>query len=185
MFFLKTEIPGLVVIEPKTFEDRRGLFFESFNEKVFREAGITNRFIQDNQSFSKHGVIRGLHYQLAPYAQAKLVRVLSGVILDVAVDIRKKSPAYGRAFRLELSAQNRKQLFIPAGFVHGFSVLSEEAIVLYKCDQSYNKESEAGIRFDDPVLGIDWKISTDKAIVSEKDNELPLFADCRNNFEFE
>ncbi|HZH00201.1 MAG TPA: dTDP-4-dehydrorhamnose 3,5-epimerase, partial [Flavisolibacter sp.] len=145
---------------------------------------ITCAFVQDNQSLSSYGVIRGLHYQAEPFAQAKLVRVLEGVILDVAVDIRKNSPTYGKSFSIELSAENKKQLFIPHGFAHGFSVLSENATVLYKCDQFYNKESEKGIRFDDPVLNIDWKMDAANAIVSEKDLILPLFKDCDTNFEY-
>jgi len=185
MPFHTTDIPGLLVFEPRIFEDGRGYFFESYNRGVFEAGGIDNSFIQDNQSSSSSGVIRGLHYQLHPHAQAKLVRVLYGTILDIAVDIRKGSPSYGRSFSIELSAQNKKQLFIPAGFAHGFSVLSEKAEVLYKCDGLYNKESEAGIAYNDPALNIDWKIPAGKAIISEKDRILPLLADCRNNFVFE
>ncbi len=185
MPFNKTDIPGLLIFEPKVFEDSRGYFFESYNEKVFQQQGIDLRFVQDNQSSSSYGVIRGLHYQLPPYAQVKLVRVLQGKILDVAVDIRKGSPTYVKTFCVVLSEENKKQLFIPAGFAHGFSVLSEKAEVLYKCDAFYNKESDAGIRFNDPVLNIDWKIPADKVIVSEKDKELPAMADCKNNFVFE
>ncbi len=184
MNFKTTDIPGLLIFEPRVFEDNRGYFFESYNEKVFIEAGITNRFVQDNQSCSAYGVIRGLHYQLAPYAQAKLVRVLHGVILDVTVDIRKESPTYGMVYCLEMSSENKKQLFIPEGFAHGFSVLSESAVILYKCDAFYNKECEAGIRFDDPELNIDWQIPAGKEIVSEKDSHLPYFTDARTNFFF-
>ena len=184
MPFIQTDIAGLLVFEPKVFEDNRGYFFEAYNEKIFSEAGIGSRFVQDNQSKSSYGVIRGLHYQLNPFAQAKLVRVLEGNILDVAVDIRKGSPTYGKHFDLELSAENKKQLFIPAGFAHGFSVLSETAIVLYKCNEFYNKESEGGIRFDDADLNINWRIPSGRAIVSEKDLQLPAFGECRNNFEF-
>ncbi|HEV7333029.1 MAG TPA: dTDP-4-dehydrorhamnose 3,5-epimerase [Flavisolibacter sp.] len=184
MPFQQTNIPDLLVFEPKVFEDSRGYFFEAYNEKIFREEGVDIRFVQDNQSRSSYGVIRGLHYQLPPYAQTKLVRVLEGVILDVAVDIRKGSPTFGQSFTIELSAENKKQLFIPAGFAHGFSVLSETAIVLYKCDQFYNKESEGGIRFDDPALHIDWQIESGREIVSEKDTALPSFADCKNTFEY-
>ena len=140
--------------------------------------------MQDNPSRSTYGVIRGLHYQLEPYAQAKLVRVLEGTILDVAVDIRKGSPTFGRHFSIELTGENKKQLLIPAGFAHGFSVLSENAVVLYKCDAFYNKASEGGIIFNDPELNIDWKIDNAKAIVSEKDLSLPVFSKCVNNFEF-
>ncbi|HVZ56135.1 MAG TPA: dTDP-4-dehydrorhamnose 3,5-epimerase [Chitinophagaceae bacterium] len=182
MKFYPANIPGLIVLEPRVLEDERGYFFESFNERNFAEAGIPNRFVQDNQSCSHYGVIRGLHYQLAPYGQAKLVRVLEGTILDVAVDIRQGSPWYGQSFALEMSAENKKQLFIPSGFAHGFSVLSNRAVILYKCDAFYNRESEAGIRFDDPALQIDWKIPAGRAIVSEKDSRLPVLAACRNNF---
>ncbi|MDQ3278415.1 MAG: dTDP-4-dehydrorhamnose 3,5-epimerase [Bacteroidota bacterium] len=184
MPFQTTNLPDLLVFEPKVFEDSRGYFFEAYNEKIFREAGVDIPFVQDNQSRSSYGVIRGLHYQLPPYAQTKLVRVLEGVILDVAVDIRKDSPTFGQSFVIELSADNKKQLFIPAGFAHGFSVLTPTATVLYKCDQFYNKESEGGIRFDDPALGINWKIEVEKAIVSEKDLQLPFLADCKNTFEY-
>ncbi|MGZ8539710.1 MAG: dTDP-4-dehydrorhamnose 3,5-epimerase, partial [Chitinophagaceae bacterium] len=158
MPFIPTKIPGLRVFEPKVFADSRGYFFESYNANIFRQEGIDIVFVQDNQSSSAYGVIRGLHYQLNPNAQTKLVRVLSGSILDVAVDMRKGSPTFGKSFTVELSAENKKQLFVPKGFAHGFSVLSEKAEVLYKCDGFYNKESEGGIRFDDPSLNIDWKI---------------------------
>jgi dTDP-4-dehydrorhamnose 3,5-epimerase len=179
-----TDLPNLLIFEPKVFEDSRGYFFEAYNANNFREEGVDTLFVQDNQSRSSYGVIRGLHYQLPPYAQTKLVRVLEGRILDVAVDIRKGSPTFGQSFALELSAENKKQLFIPAGFAHGFSVLSEVAIVLYKCDQFYNKESEGGILYNDPALNIDWQIEKGKEIVSEKDVALPLFANCKNSFEF-
>lgn len=185
MSFQKTDIPGLWVFEPKVYEDPRGYFFESYNEKIFRQQGLNTRWVQDNQSASAYGVIRGLHYQLNPHAQIKLVRVLQGTILDVVVDIRNGSPAYGKVFSIELSAENKKQLLIPAGLAHGFSVLSDKADVLYKCDAFYNKESEAGIRYDDPVLNIDWKIPAHKIIVSEKDRQLPLLKDCQNNFVFQ
>lgn len=185
MPFHTTDIAGLLVFDPKVFEDNRGYFFESYNRAIFAAAGIDNSFIQDNQSSSSCGVIRGLHYQLNPQAQSKLVRVLYGTVLDVAVDIRRGSPSYGKSFSIELSAENKKQLFIPPGFAHGFSVLSEKAEVLYKCDGLYNKESEAGISYNDPALHIHWKIAAGKAIISEKDKILPLLADCRNNFVFE
>jgi dTDP-4-dehydrorhamnose 3,5-epimerase len=183
MPFYTTEIPGLLIVEPKVFEDSRGYFFEAYNEELFRQNGIDLAFVQDNQSKSSYGVIRGLHYQLNPYAQAKLVRVMEGRILDVAVDIRKGSSTYGKTYSLELSAENKKQLYIPQGFAHGFSVLSETAIVLYKCNEYYNKESEGGIRFDDPSLGIDWGIPKGSEIISEKDLQLPYFAAHKNNFE--
>lgn len=185
MPFIETGLPGLLVFEPTVFEDSRGYFYEAYNEKAFAQQGITTKFVQDNQSCSSYGVIRGLHYQLSPHAQIKLVRVLSGVILDVAVDIRKGSPTFGKVYALELSAQNKKQLYIPAGFAHGFSVLSEMAEVLYKCDAFYNKESEGGILYNDPALEIDWKIAADKAIISDKDIKQPRLADCKNNFVFE
>jgi dTDP-4-dehydrorhamnose 3,5-epimerase len=184
MKFTSTDIKGLVVIEPTVFEDSRGYFFEAYNQSLFEKNGITTQFVQDNQSKSSYGVIRGLHYQLNPSAQAKLVRVLEGRILDVAVDIRKGSPTYGQHFDIELSAENKKQLYIPEGFAHGFSVLSETAIVLYKCNAFYNKASEGGIRFDDATLGIDWQVSAADAIVSEKDLVLPLFKDAQNNFDY-
>jgi dTDP-4-dehydrorhamnose 3,5-epimerase len=184
MAFIKTEFPGLIIIEPTVFKDSRGYFFESYNENNFKAGGIGIKFVQDNQSKSAYGVIRGLHYQLDPYAQTKLMRVLSGSILDIAVDIRTGSPTYGKAFSIELSAENNKQLLIPKGFAHGFSVLSDTAEVMYKCDEFYQKESEAGIAFNDPVLNIDWKIPADKAIISEKDMNQPLLANCKNNFSF-
>ena len=184
MAFEPVSIPGLLIYEPKVFEDSRGYFFESYNANLFRDAHIDHLFVQDNQSSSVYGVIRGLHYQLPPYAQAKLVRVLEGTILDVAVDIRKGSPNFGQVFTIELSAVNKRQLFIPVGFAHGFSVLSEKAEVLYKCDAFYNRESDAGIRYNDPALDIDWKIPKGKEIISEKDQHLPLLSDCKNSFVF-
>lgn len=185
MPFTETPIQGLLIYEPMVFEDARGFFFEAFNEKIFAREGVTGTFVQDNQSHSTFGVIRGLHYQLAPHAQSKLVRVLSGRILDVAVDIRKGSPTYGQHFSIELSAENKKQLYVPQGFAHGFSVLSETADVLYKCDSFYHKESEGSIRYNDPVLQIDWKIPAGKELVSDKDLQSPLFVDCKNNFVLE
>lgn len=164
-----TPIADLVVIVPNVFEDERGHFFESYNQAAFEKNGINYKFIQDNQSLSKQGVIRGLHLQLPPFAQTKLVRVLQGEILDVAVDIRKDSKTYGQHFSIILSAENKKQLLVPQGFAHGFSVLSETAVVSYKVDQLYDKNSERGIRFDDPTLAIDWKVKVTEIIVSEKD----------------
>jgi dTDP-4-dehydrorhamnose 3,5-epimerase len=184
MPFIKTYIRDLLVFEPKVFEDSRGYFFEAYNEEVFKAEGIHTKFVQDNQSRSSYGVIRGLHYQMEPNSQAKLVRVLEGRILDVAVDIRRGSPTFGEHFSIELTSENKKQLMIPAGFAHGFSVLSEIAVVMYKCDSFYNKNSEGGILFNDPALNIDWKISDGNAIVSDKDLALPLFSECQNNFEF-
>ncbi|HUR66580.1 MAG TPA: dTDP-4-dehydrorhamnose 3,5-epimerase [Chitinophagaceae bacterium] len=185
MPFTKTDIPGLLIFEPKLFEDSRGYFFESYNESVFKSGGIDIRWVQDNQSSSTYGVIRGLHYQLSPFAQNKLVRVLRGKILDVAVDIRKGSPTYGKSFSEVLSAKNKKQLFIPRGFAHGFSVLSKKAEVLYKCDAFYNKDSEAGIIYNDAELSIDWRLPEKHAIISEKDQLLPSLAQCTNSFVLE
>jgi dTDP-4-dehydrorhamnose 3,5-epimerase len=171
----KTTIQDLVIITPRVFEDSRGFFFEPYNQGKFHENGINYQFIQDNQSFSRRGVIRGLHLQINLFAQAKLVRVLEGEILDVALDLRKNSPTYGQHFSIVLSAENKKQLMVPHGFAHGFSVLSETASVMYKVDQLYNKESERGIRYDDPALAIDWELSPEEVIVSEKDLILPGF----------
>ena len=171
----KTNINDLVIITPTVFEDSRGYFFEAYNQAKFLENGIDYSFIQDNQSFSKRGVVRGLHVQINPFAQAKLVRVLQGEILDVAVDLRKNSATYGQYFSVILSADNKKQLMVPYGFAHGFSVLSESASVLYKVDQLYHKESERGIRYDDRILAIDWQLEPNEIIVSEKDLILPSF----------
>jgi dTDP-4-dehydrorhamnose 3,5-epimerase len=184
MPLIKTGIAGLWVFEPKIFGDHRGYFFESYNAKTFAEEGIDTLFIQDNQSSSSYGVIRGLHYQLNPFAQTKLVRVLSGRILDIAVDIRTGSPTYGQSYAIELSAENKKQLYIPAGFAHGFSVLSEKAEVFYKCDAFYNKDSEAGIKYNDSTLAIDWQIPAGKELISEKDEQLPALSASKNNFSF-
>lgn len=173
----KTFIKDLVIIEPKIFEDERGYFFEAYNQAKCNQAGINYKFIQDNQSFSKRGVIRGLHLQINPFAQAKLIRVLEGEILDVAVDLRKNSPTYGQYESVILSAKNKKQLMVPPGFAHGFSVLSDTASVLYKVDQVYDKNSERGIRFDDPTLNIDWQLNPNEIIVSDKDLVLPYFED--------
>ena len=185
MPFIKTEFPGLLIFEPKIWGDERGYFFESYNQKVFILEDISINFIQDNQASSSYGVIRGLHYQLDPYAQTKLIRVLSGNILDVAVDIRKNSPTYGKAYTIELSAENKKQLLVPKGFAHGYSVISETAEVFYKCDEFYNKESEGGIAYNDPALNIDWGVDNDKAIISEKDRQHPGLSECKNNFVYE
>ena len=185
MPFITTAFPGLLIFEPKVWEDDRGYFFESYNQKIFSGEGVQIKFVQDNQASSVYGVIRGLHYQLNPYAQTKLIRVLSGSILDVVIDIRKNSPTYGKVYTLELSAENKKQLLVPKGFAHGYSVISETAEVFYKCDEFYNKESEGGIAWNDPVLNIDWKIDKNKAIISEKDMQYPGFNECKNNFEYE
>ena len=184
MPFIETGIEGLLVFEPKVFEDSRGYFFEAYNADTFSANGVQYRFVQDNQSSSSFGVIRGLHFQRNPHAQTKLVRALSGKILDVAVDIRAGSSTYGKVFSIELSGENKKQLLIPQGFAHGFSVLSERAEVFYKCDSFYNKESDGGIYFGDPALAIDWKIDAANAIISDKDLSLPLLANCQHNFIF-
>ncbi len=182
MKIIETGIKDLLVIEPRVFHDNRGYFFESYSKKKFIEAGLNYDFVQDNQSKSEYGVIRGLHYQLAPYAQAKLVRVLQGKVLDVAVDLRKNSPTFGKSFTIELSEDNFLQLLVPRGFAHGFSVLSETAVFAYKCDNFYNKSAERGILYSDPKLAIDWKIPRNKAIVSDKDKINPNFDVAEMNF---
>lgn len=185
MNIIKTEIPDLIIIEPKLFEDERGYFYESYNAAKLEENGINIQFVQDNQSKSQLGVIRGLHYQLMPYQQTKLIRAIEGTILDVVVDIRENSSAYGKVFSIELSVENKKQLLVPVGFAHGFSVLSPTAVVSYKCDNFYHPEAERGIHFNDPGLDIDWKISYEEAIVSPKDNALPLMVNAEMNFIFD
>ena len=177
MHFIKTEIEGVYIVEPRVFEDERGHFFESYSQTKFEGAGLHYDFIQDNQSKSSYGTVRGLHFQKGEHAQAKLVRLLEGTVLDVAVDLRKGSPTYGKHVAVELSAENKRQLLIPRGFAHGFSVLSETAVFAYKCDNQYCKESEGGIRYDDPQLAIDWKVEKGKELLSEKDRNLPLFAE--------
>ena len=177
MNIIETAIPGLRIIEPKVFGDARGYFFESWNCAAFGAAGITNDWLQDNESMSGFGVLRGLHYPAAPYTQAKIVRVISGSVLDVAVDIRKGSRTYGKHVAVELSGDNKRQLYIPRGFAHGFAVLSDEAVFAYKCDNKYMPSSERGIMFDDPGLAIDWRIPPDKILLSEKDKKHPLFAE--------
>ena len=176
MDFFRPEIAGLAVITPKVFADQRGYFFESYNEAAWKEACGGAVFVQDNESFSKKGTLRGLHFQKPPYAQAKLVRVLDGVVWDVAVDLRRSSPSFGKWFGVELSAENKKQFFIPRGFAHGFSVLSETARFAYKCDNLYHKEAEGAILFTDPDLNIDWKINPADAVLSDKDLKNPSFA---------
>lgn len=182
MKVLTTTIDNLLVIQPRVFNDSRGYFYESYNQEKFAQQGINYAWIQDNQSKSSYGVIRGLHYQLNPKAQAKLVRVLEGKIFDIAVDIRKKSKTYGKWYGLELSSENKLQLLIPEGFAHGFSVLSPTAIVLYKCTRLYAPEMERGISFADPQLNIDWKIPLPDAVVSDKDLSLPDLNEAENNF---
>lgn len=177
MEFVNTNLDGVILVKPRVFADSRGYFFESYNEAVFKAGGINNHFAQDNQSKSSYGVIRGLHCQNGASAQAKLVRVLQGTILDVAVDIREGSPTFGQYVAHELSDENNHQLFIPRGFLHGFSVLSQTAVVAYKCDNLYDKSAEGGVRFDDPAIGIDWKIAPQDAIISEKDAILGTISD--------
>lgn len=177
MNIIKTELPGVLIIEPKVFGDARGYFFESWNLEAFEAVGITNKWVQDNESKSCFGVLRGLHYQAAPHTQAKIVRATLGAVLDVVVDIRKGSPAYGKHIAVELSADNKRMLYIPRGFAHGFAVLSNEAVFVYKCDNVYMQSSERGIMFDDPDLAIDWRIPTEKILLSEKDKKHPAFAD--------
>jgi dTDP-4-dehydrorhamnose 3,5-epimerase len=184
MPIIQTDFPDLLIVEPQVFEDSRGYFYESYNERVFSAQGITMKFVQDNQARSSYGVIRGLHFQLPPFAQTKLIRALSGSILDVAVDIRKGSPTYGMVFSIELTAENKKQLLVPKGFAHGYSVLSETAEVMYKCDEFYNKQSEGGLLYSDSKLAIDWGIPVSKAIVAEKDLLLPGIEKFESNFIF-
>jgi len=173
----ETGIEGLLILEPQVFKDPRGYFLESYNKSTLEPQGIHYEFIQDNQSQSSRGVIRGLHYQKGPHAQTKLIRVTEGTVFDVAVDIRPGSQTFGHWFGLEISADNFLQLLVPSGFAHGFSVLSKHATVFYKCDAYYHPDSESGIRFDDPNLQIDWKIDMKSAIVSEKDRNLPYYID--------
>lgn len=175
MNILSTPYEGLLVLEPRVFADERGYFFESYNAQTFKQNGLDFEWVQDNQSSSTYGVIRGLHFQKPPFAQTKLIRVLQGKILDVVVDLRHDSKTFGQTYSIVLSSENQLQLLIPKGFAHGFVVLSERADVMYKCDQLYNKESESGILFNDPKLNIDWKVDVDKMIVSSKDLVLPVF----------
>lgn len=178
----KTEFQDLLVLEPSIFTDERGFFFESYNKLTLEKHGINITFVQDNQSFSKKGVLRGLHFQKIPAAQTKLVRALSGTILDVVVDLRADQPTYKRVYSIELSGENQKQLLVPQGFAHSFVVLSETASVLYKCDAYYNKSAEGGIRFNDPELNIDWQLPLNQLIVSAKDLELPFLQNLNYHF---
>lgn len=177
MNVIKTDIEGLVVLEPRVFGDSRGYFFESFNARTFEEAVGNVSFVQDNESKSSYGVVRGLHFQKPPHAQAKLVRVVKGKVLDVAVDLRKDSPTFGKYVAVELSEDNHRQVFIPRGFAHGFSVLSDEVIFQYKCDNYYAPESEGAVAWDDPDLDIDWRVPADKVLLSEKDKKHPFLKD--------
>ena len=181
MNIIKTPIEGLLVIEPQVFKDARGYFVETYNEQRYRDAGIDTVFVQDNQSCSAYGVVRGLHFQKPPYSQAKLVCCTVGRVLDVAVDLRKDSPTYGKWFGVELSEENKRQFFIPRGFAHGFSVLSEKAIFTYKCDNLYHPECEGGILLSDPDLDIDWQIPEEKRIISDKDTKHPTFDEYTRN----
>lgn len=184
MEVIKTEIDGVVIIEPRIFKDARGYFFESFSQKEFDEKVGHVEFVQDNESMSSYGVMRGLHFQRPPFAQAKLVRCVRGKVLDVAVDIRKGSPTYGKHVAVELTEDNHRQFFIPKGFAHGFAVLSETAVFQYKCDEFYHPEADGGISILDGSLGIDWRIPTERAILSEKDTKHPLLSNFDSPFVF-
>lgn len=184
MNIISTHIPGVVIIEPRLFKDDRGYFFESFSERDFNAQVREVKFVQDNESMSSYGVMRGLHFQRPPYTQSKLVRCVKGAVLDVAVDIRKGSPTYGQHVAVELTEENHRQFFVPRGFAHGFAVLSETAIFQYKCDNFYHPEADGGISILDDSLGIDWRIPTDHAILSEKDTKHPLLKDFDSPFDF-
>ena len=183
MNIIPTEIEGLVIIEPKVFGDNRGYFFESFSERRFKEMVADVDFVQDNESKSCRGVVRGLHFQKPPYAQAKLVRVVKGKVLDVAVDLRKGSPTYGKYVAVELSEDNHRQVYIPKGFAHGFAVLEDETIFQYKCDEYYEPKSEGAIAWDDPDIGIDWELPLVDVVLSEKDKNHPRLKDFDSPFE--
>lgn len=185
MEVIKTALPGVLVLKPRIFEDSRGYFFESFSQRVFAKEVEDITFVQDNESKSSFSVLRGLHFQLPPFTQTKLVRVISGRVLDVAVDIRKGSPTYGKWVSCELTGENHLQFFIPKGFAHGFSVLSEETVFQYKCDEFYHPESEGAIAWDDPQLNIDWQLPRESIILSEKDKHHPLLKDFDSPFKFE
>lgn len=185
MEVIKTEIEGVVIIEPKIFGDERGYFFESFNVAEFaRKVGVNTVFVQDNESKSKYGVLRGLHFQKGEFAQSKLVRVVEGRVIDVAVDIRRGSPTFGKHVAVELSEDNKRQLFIPRGFAHGFAVLSEEAVFQYKCDNLYAPDHEGAIAWNDPKIGIDWQIRPEDAILSEKDKKHPTLDEAEELFDY-
>ena len=184
MEIIKTTIEGVVIIEPRLFKDGRGYFFESFNQREFEEKVCKTTFVQDNESKSSYGVIRGLHFQKPPFAQSKLVRVVKGAVLDVAVDIRKGSPTFGQHVAVELTEDNHRQFFIPRGFAHGFSVLSEEVIFQYKCDNFYAPLSEGALVWNDPDLAIDWRIPMDKGLLSEKDNYHPRLRSIDSPFDY-
>jgi len=185
MEVIKTTIEGVVIIEPRVFHDPRGYFFESFSQREFDEKVQPIKFVQDNESMSTYGVIRGLHYQRMPYTQSKLVRCVKGAVLDVAVDIRQGSPTFGQHVSVELTEENHRQIFIPKGFAHGFAVLSPVALFQYKCDEFYAPQSESGIQMFDPSLGIDWRIPAEEAILSDKDKVLDFLADKPFDFTYE
>ena len=185
MEVIKTELEGVVIIEPKIFRDARGYFFESFSQKEFEEKVRKIAFVQDNESMSSYGVMRGLHFQLPPFTQSKLVRCVKGKVLDVAVDIRKGSPTFGKHVSVELSEDNHRQFFVPRGFAHGFAVLSETAVFQYKCDNFYTPQADGGISILDDSLGIDWKLPTDKVILSEKDTKHLLLKDFDSPFKYD
>ncbi|MBK8444740.1 MAG: dTDP-4-dehydrorhamnose 3,5-epimerase [Sphingobacteriales bacterium] len=182
MKFIPTDFPELIIVEPLVIGDERGYFYESYQDEKFKAGGINAHFVQDNQSKSCYGVIRGMHYQIGEYAQAKLVRVLQGEVLDAVVDLRRSSPTFGKKFEILLSAENKKMLYIPRGFAHGFSVLSDEAVFVYKCDNYYSKQHERGMLYNDPAMEIDWRIAPEKALISEKDLLLPVFAQADYDF---
>ena len=184
MEVIKTNIEGVVIIEPRIFRDERGYFFESFSQREFQEKVCNTVFVQDNESKSSYGVLRGLHFQKPPYAQSKLVRVIKGAVLDVAVDIRKGSPTFGQHVAVELTEDNHRQFFIPRGFAHGFSVLTDEVIFQYKCDNFYAPQSEGALAWDDPDLGIDWRLPAEKVILSEKDRHHSRLKDAEWLFDF-
>ena len=182
MNIINTSIEGVVIIEPRIFKDPRGYFFESYSQIDFNDKVRTIHFVQDNESRSSYGVLRGLHYQKPPFAQSKLVRVIHGTVLDVAIDIRRGSPTFGKHVAVELSGENHRQFFIPRGFAHGFIVLSEEALFQYKCDNFYTPQSEGAIAWNDPELAIDWRLPEDKIILSEKDSHHPMLKDSEPAF---
>ena len=184
MEVIKTDIEGVVIIEPRIFKDERGYFYESFSQREFEEKVCRTTFVQDNQSKSSYGVLRGLHFQKPPYCQSKLVRCIKGAVLDVAVDIRKGSPTFGKYVAVELTEDNHRQFFVPRGFAHGFAVLSEEAVFQYKCDNFYNKESEGSVAWNDPELAIDWRIPLDKVLLSEKDRQSKCIKDAEYLFDY-
>ena len=184
MEVIKTDIDGVVIIEPRIFKDARGYFFESYSQRRFDEAVRPVRFVQDNESKSRYGVLRGLHFQKGEYAQSKLVRVVAGRVLDVAVDIRRGSPTFGKYVAVELTAENRRQLFIPRGFAHGFSVLSEEAVFQYKCDNPYAPQAEGAVAWDDPDIGIDWRLPAEAILLSAKDAANPRLRDAADLFDY-